>query len=124
MAQQIGEGLPFTPKRFFFIFDVPENRQRGDHAHKECHQLLVCLQGQIDCVVDNGWQRAEFSLSSIGSVLYMPPMVWGTQKRYQSNAILMVIASHEYDTDDYIRNYSDFKSLARSFQGTNRFDAK
>lgn len=114
MAGQVGEYLPFIPKRLFFVSDVPQNRQRGDHAHKQCHQLLVCLQGRIDCIVDNGWQRAEICLNPIGAALYMPPMIWGTQKRYDGNAILMVIASHEYDTDDYVRDYSEFLELIQS----------
>lgn len=113
VAREVGDSLPFVPGRFFFVFDVPEGRQRGDHAHRTCHQLLVCLRGRIDCVVDNGRQPAEWSLTAVGSGLYMPPMVWGTQRRYHDDAILMVVASHAYDPDDYIRDYSEFLRISR-----------
>lgn len=114
LAREVGRSLPFTPKRFFFIFDVPEARRRGNHAHKECHQLLICLQGSVNCIVDNGSERAEYSLELRNAALYMPPMVWGTQIRYHDDAILMVAASHEYDSMDYIRDYDEFLKLTRS----------
>ncbi len=59
-AREVGRGLPFIPKRYFVIFDVPSKEVRGEHAHKECHQLLICLKGTAYCVVDNGTERAEY----------------------------------------------------------------
>ncbi len=111
LAREIGQGLPFLPRRVFVVFDVPSKEIRGEHAHKECHQLLICLKGSVTCLVDSGDERAEFCLDSSDKALHIPPMVWGTQYKYSKNAVLLVLASHEYDPDDYIREYSDFRAL-------------
>ena len=108
MAREVGKGLPFVPRRVFAIFDVPSKEVRGEHAHKECHQLLICLSGSVQCLVDNGNARTEYELDSPEKALHIPPMVWGTQYKYSKDAVLLVLASHEYDPDDYIRNYQDF----------------
>ena len=114
LVRETGNGLPFVPRRTFFVFDVPAGRKRGDHAHKACHQLLICLKGRVDCIVDNGRERAEVTLGSRDMALHLPPMVWGVQKEYHDDAILMVLASHEYDPDDYIRDYDEFLALVRA----------
>ncbi|MEM9099930.1 MAG: FdtA/QdtA family cupin domain-containing protein [Pseudomonadota bacterium] len=112
LVREAGHGLPFVPKRMFYLFDVPEGSKRGDHAHRTCHQLLICLKGRVECVVDNGHERASRWLDSSNLALYMPPMVWGIQQGYSKDAILLVLASHEFDPDDYIRSYNEFKSRA------------
>lgn len=114
VAREVGRGLPFEPQRFFVVFDVPSKEVRGEHAHKECHQLLVCLKGSVSCLVDNGRERAEHCLDSPQKALHIPPMVWGTQYRYSQDAVLLVLASHPYDPDDYIREYDTFRALKSS----------
>jgi UDP-2-acetamido-3-amino-2,3-dideoxy-glucuronate N-acetyltransferase len=44
--------------------------------------------------------------------IYMPPMVWGTQHAYSSDAMLLVFASDYYDANDYIRSYEEFCTLS------------
>lgn len=103
--------LPFLPRRTFVVFDVPSRDVRGEHAHLACEQFLVCLKGAVSCVVDDGTTRQEFRLEQPDLGLYMPAMTWGTQYDYSADALLMVLASHEYDPADYVRDYDDF--LAR-----------
>lgn len=110
-AREIGRGLPFAPRRCFTIFDVPSKEVRGEHAHHTCHQLLICLKGSVTCLVDNGRARAEYCLDSPEKALHIPPMIWGTQYKYSQDAVLMVLASHEYDAGDYIREYAAFRAL-------------
>ncbi len=105
---EFGDGLPFWPLRFFFIYDVPAKEVRGAHAHKECHQLLICLKGSVSCLVDNGHERAECLLDRPDKALHVPPMTWGTQYNFSEDAVLLVAASHLYDVEDYIRNYDAF----------------
>jgi len=100
--------IPFTPKRYFIVFGVPSRETRGEHAHKECHQFLVCVRGSCSVVADDGLRRVEVRLESLDTGLYLPPMTWGIQYQYSSDAELLVFASHHYDADDYIRNYDDF----------------
>ena len=102
--------VPFTPKRYFCVFDVPSKNVRGEHAHKQCHQFLVCLRGSVQCVVDDGKRRIEITLDTPSLGLYMPAGLWGTQYKYSADAVLLVFASEYYDSTDYIRDYSEFLS--------------
>jgi serine acetyltransferase/dTDP-4-dehydrorhamnose 3,5-epimerase-like enzyme len=105
--------LPFVPKRYFLVFDVPSKHVRGEHAHRVCHQFLICVKGEIAVVVDNGRERQEFLLDQPSQGLHVPPMVWSTQYKYSQDAVLLVFASENYDTTDYIRDYDEFRSLVR-----------
>ncbi|SNR87729.1 Serine acetyltransferase [Geodermatophilus saharensis] len=108
VAADFDQDLPFVPRRFFTVFGVPSSDVRGAHAHRRCHQLLVCVQGSINAVVDNGVQRQEFVLDRPDVGLHMEPMTWGTQYRYSADAVLLVLASDPYDPDDYIRDHDEF----------------
>lgn len=105
--------LPFVPKRFFLVFDVPSREVRGEHAHKKLHQFLVCVKGSCSAMVDDGKNREEYALDSPGSALHIPPMVWGVQYKYSPDAVLLVLASDVYDQDDYIRDYDQFISMVK-----------
>jgi acetyltransferase-like isoleucine patch superfamily enzyme/dTDP-4-dehydrorhamnose 3,5-epimerase-like enzyme len=100
--------LPFMPKRFFLVFNVPSKDVRGEHAHRECHQFLVCVRGSCSVVVDDGSNRSEILLDQPNLGLYIPPMIWATEYKFSSDAILMVFASDIYKANDYIRNYDQF----------------
>jgi acetyltransferase-like isoleucine patch superfamily enzyme len=107
-AVELADGLPFEPQRFFAVFDVPSKDVRGEHAHRVCSQVLVCVRGSVRCIVDDGTLREEVLLDHPDVALHMPPMVWGTQFDYSEDAVLAVFASHRYDGSDYIRDYDDF----------------
>ncbi len=100
--------IPFVPERVFFVYGVPSSKVRGEHAHRECKQFLVALNGELSLVADDGTARQEFKLDSPTYGVYLPPYVWGIQYRYSQDAVLAVFASHRYDADDYIRNYDTF----------------
>lgn len=110
-ALEFGE-LPFQPRRFFSVYAVPSTDVRGQHAHHRCEQFLVCLAGSVTCLVDDGARRATYRLDNPGVGLYMPPMTWGSQYKYSSDAVLAVFASLPYNNQDYIRDYDDFLVLA------------
>lgn len=106
--------LPFVPRRIFYVYNVPNSRVRGEHAHKTCHQFLVCVHGFLSVVVDDGEKREEYILDKPWLGLYIPPRIWGIQYKYSPDAVLMVFASHEYESSDYIRDYEEFRKLKRS----------
>jgi UDP-2-acetamido-3-amino-2,3-dideoxy-glucuronate N-acetyltransferase len=108
---EYGQYLPFIPKRFFLVYGVPSKEIRGEHAHKQLHQFLVCVQGSCSVVVDDGKNRQEYLLNSPTQGVHIPPMVWGIQYKYSPDAVLMVLASEIYDADDYIRDYDDFLKM-------------
>jgi acetyltransferase-like isoleucine patch superfamily enzyme/dTDP-4-dehydrorhamnose 3,5-epimerase-like enzyme len=105
---EFGRNLPFVPQRYFLVFDVPSAEVRGEHAHRQCHQFLVCVHGRVSVVADDGARREEFLLDRPEIGLHVAPLVWATQYRYSSDAVLLVFASHAYDPSDYIRDYDDF----------------
>ena len=100
--------IPFAPKRYFIVFDVPSKETRGEHAHRACHQFLICVRGSCSVLVDDGENRIETVLNSPDLGVHLSPMVWGVQYKYSEDAVLLVFASHHYDSADYIRDYSDF----------------
>lgn len=100
--------IPFRPKRYFLVLDVPTAETRGEHAHKACEQFLICVKGSCSVVADNGRVREEFRLDTPCDGLYLPPRVWGIQYKYSPDAVLLVFASHYYDAADYIRDYNEF----------------
>lgn len=108
---EFGREIPFTPLRYFFVYDVPSAEIRGEHAHVNCHQFLIAAKGSVRVMADDGLKREEFLLDRNNLGLYLPPMTWGVQYRYSSDAVLMVFASHYYDADDYIRDYDEYRQL-------------
>lgn len=106
--------IPFEPKRYFLVFNVPSEKTRGEHAHHRCHQFLICVKGSCAVVVDDGKSRCEVLLNSPDMGIHLPPLTWGIQYKYSSDAVLLVFTSDYYDTDDYIRNYSDFIDFMQS----------
>jgi acetyltransferase-like isoleucine patch superfamily enzyme/dTDP-4-dehydrorhamnose 3,5-epimerase-like enzyme len=108
---EVGQKLPFEPKRYFIVFDVESQEVRGEHAHHKCHQFLVCVKGRCSVVADDGKNREEYQLDQPNMGIYLPPMIWGVQYKYSSDAVLLVLASDTYDPNDYIRDYDEFLSL-------------
>jgi len=105
---EFDRSIPFAAKRYFMVFDVPSVETRGEHAHRECHQFLICVRGSCAVVADDGINRQEFQLDRPDLGIHLPPMVWGIQYKYSADAVLLVFASHYYDSADYIRDYSEF----------------
>jgi WxcM-like, C-terminal len=102
--------VPFSPARYFVVFDVPSLELRGEHAHKQCQQFLICLHGSCRVLLDDGENRCEVTLDRPDAGVFMPEMIWGTQYRYTPDAVLLVFASRTYEADDYIRTYDEFIS--------------
>jgi hypothetical protein len=100
--------VPFSPSRYFAVFGVPTVELRGEHAHKQCQQFLVCLHGSCRVLLDDGDRRCEVTLDQPDIAVFMPAMIWGTQYRYSSDAVLLVFASRPYEANDYLRTYEDF----------------
>jgi acetyltransferase-like isoleucine patch superfamily enzyme len=111
-AGEFERDVPFAVKRYFLVFDVPSEKTRGEHAHRECHQFLLCVKGSCAVVVDDGHARAEVLLDAPDLGLHLPPMTWGIQYKYSADAVLLVFTSHSYDAADYVRDYAEFLDLA------------
>lgn len=107
---EIEQHLPFQPKRFFTVFDVPSREVRGEHAHRELHEFLICLRGSCAFALDDGQSRDEVVLDTPTIGLHVPPRVWRIHYKYSPDAILLALCSDVYNADDYIRDYDEFLS--------------
>jgi len=105
--------IPFSAKRYFLVYDVPSSETRGEHAHIKCKQFCIAVAGSVHLVADDGDSREEFVLDRPDLGVYLPPMTWGVQYRYQPNSILLVFASEFYEANDYIRDYQNFIDRCR-----------
>ena len=106
-------GLPFGPKRVFWITDVPAGESRGFHAHRSGQQLLVCLSGSITARVLDGQNEEKFELTVDGPALWMKNLVWGEQTFNEDGSTLLVLASNSFEEADYIRDYESFLELCK-----------
>ena len=111
---EVERHVPFGVKRYFLVFGVSSEEIRGEHAHKTLHQFFVCAHGKCHVVADDTVNRQEFVLDNPSLALHLPPMVWGVQYKYSADAVLLVLASENYDPSDYIRDYSEFLALSRT----------
>lgn len=109
---EFDQHLPFQPKRFFLVYDVPSREVRGEHAHRKLHEFLVCLRGNCAVALDDGESRDEVILDSPTVGLHIPPMLWRVHYKYSTDAMLLSLCSDIYSADDYVRDYDDFLRLA------------
>jgi UDP-2-acetamido-3-amino-2,3-dideoxy-glucuronate N-acetyltransferase len=105
---EVGCGLPFIPKRYFLVYSVPGPENRGDHAHLTCEQFMLCLKGSCRVLVDDGSNTEDVLMDDPTLGLYVPPMVWAKEHDYSSDAVLLVLASEVYRSEDYIRDYEEY----------------
>jgi oxalate decarboxylase/phosphoglucose isomerase-like protein (cupin superfamily) len=102
--------IPFDVKRIFYLYDIPGGESRGAHAHKECHQLLIAASGSFEVLLDDGKIQRIVQLNRPNQGLHIPPMIWASEINFSSGAICLVLASHFYDSSDYIRDYTEFQN--------------
>lgn len=110
IAQQ--PAIPFEIKRIYYITQANPKLSRGFHAHKKTKQILFCIHGSIDITLDTGYQRETVSLNKPNQGIWLPPMLWHEMHTFTAETILLVMASHQYDAEDYIRDYTVFRKLA------------
>ena len=100
--------FPFTPKRVYYLYDVPNQAERGGHAHRELRQIMVAISGAFEVVVNDGQSKRVFRLDQPNQGLHFPPGLWRELHGFSGGAICLVLASEEYLEKDYLRNYDVF----------------
>lgn len=103
-----GQHVPFDIQRVYYLYDVPGGAERGGHAHKALHQLIVAMSGSFDVVLNDGRGKQRFHLNRSYQGLYVCPMIWRELDNFSSGSVCMVLASNRYDEDDYYRDYDDY----------------
>ena len=105
--------IPFKVARSYWIYDVPGGETRGGHAFKKNEEFIIALSGAFDVVLDNGKEKQKFQLNRSYYGLYVPKGWWREMENFSTNSVAFILSSIPYDENDYIRDYDDFKSLAR-----------
>lgn len=108
-----GDQIPFDIQRVYYLYDVPGGAERGGHAHRGLHQLIIAMSGSFDVVLDDGNNKKRVHMNRSYNGLYVCPMIWRELDNFSSGAVLMVLASNKYTEDDYYRDYSDFMQARR-----------
>ena len=102
--------VPFDIQRVYYLYDVPGGSERGGHAHKALHQLIIAMSGSFDVVLDDGREKKRVHLSRSYNGLYVCPMIWRELDNFSSGSVCMVLASNKYEESDYYRDYREFMS--------------
>ncbi len=100
--------IPFDIHRVYYLYDVPGGAERGGHAHKDLHQLIIAMSGSFDIHLDDGHTKKTVHLNRSYQGLYVCPMIWRDIDNFSSGAVCMVLASERYDELDYYRDYEQF----------------
>ncbi len=105
---EAGNHVPFEIKRVYYLYDVPLGAERGGHAHKALHQLIIAICGSFDLHLDDGYSKKTVHLNRSDQGLYVCPMIWREINNFSSGAVCMALASSLYDESDYYRDYPSF----------------
>lgn len=100
--------IPFEIERIYYLYDIPGGEERGGHAHKNLHQLIIAASGSFDVLIDDGRNKRIVNLNRPNIGLYLVPGLWREIINFSSGAICLVLASNRYDNEDYIRDYYRF----------------
>lgn len=101
-------GLPFVPKRLYWIYDVPGGESRGGHAHKKLKQIIIAASGSFTVHLDNGHEKKDYFLNRPDQGLLLDTEIWRTIDDFSSGAVCLVLASRLYEPEDYLYEYEDF----------------
>lgn len=105
------EHVPFPIQRVFYIYDVPAGKDRGAHAHKETWQFIIAASGALEVYLNDGKKEKTVLLNRPFHGLLVPPGIWAQEREFTTGALCMVLASHPYSEDDYIRNYDEYLQI-------------
>lgn len=116
--------IEFPLKRIYYIYDInSKETRRGYHSHNDLEQILIAVHGKVKILVKTPYEEEIVELNNPNEGLYIGPMVWREMFEFEDEAVLLVLASHEYDESDYIRDYSKYLSKAQEyFKGSENND--
>jgi uncharacterized RmlC-like cupin family protein len=105
--------VPFEIARVFYLYDIVGGAVRGGHAHKQLEQFIVAAMGGFTVSLWDGERRRDVELNRAYAGLYVPSPIWMDLVNFSSGAVSVVLASHEYEEADYIRDPDEFVDYRR-----------
>lgn len=108
--------IPFKIKRVYYIYNLMNHSRvlRGKHAHKKLEQVLFCINGNCDIVLDDGVHKQTIALDKPHIGIYLGTRLWHVMQKFRNNCILLAFASDYYKESDYIRNYDRFLKYVKT----------
>ena len=103
-----GQDIPFQIARVYYIYGTKREVVRGRHAHKNLEQVIICLSGSCDFLLDDGSKKEHVHLDSLNQGLYIKQNIWREFTNFSDDCVVLVLASRHYDENDYIRDYGEF----------------
>jgi len=100
--------IPFDIKRVYYLYDVPGGAERGGHAHKDLHQIIIAMSGSFDVILDDGENKKRVHLNRSYQGLYICPMIWRELDNFSSGSVCLVLASNIFSEDDYFRIKNEY----------------
>lgn len=97
----IEKEIPFAIKRIFYIYGVDDS-VRGGHRHHTTVQAAICIHGSCIVSNDNNKVQEDFVLDHPEKCLILQPEDYHTMHHFSPDAVLLVLASTEFNADDYI----------------------
>ena len=110
--------IPFEIKRIFYLYDIQKNAFRADHAHIKSQELLLCLNGSFDVLLDDSIKQKKINLNSPNQGLYIPSLIWVRIVNFAPQSVCLVLTNQFYNEDDYCRNYDKFLALVNQKNGS------
>ena len=110
VVAETARSVPFAIARLF-VLRAPPGAERGKHAHRLCSQFMMCSNGAVDIVLDDGAAKQTFSLARGNQALLVPPMIWNTVLFRAPQSIVSVLCDRPYEAEDYVRDYQEFTRL-------------
>ena len=108
---QMDRDIPFEVKRMFYVYDVHDQNDRGKHSHHKTKQILIAVNGGVTVICDDGKKRRNYVLNEPNKALLIPEMIWDEQVYHSESSVLLVLSNTNYDVNDYIEDYDEFKRL-------------
>ena len=108
---ELDKDMPFEVKRMFYVYDVHNQNDRGKHSHHKTKQILIAVNGGVTVICDDGKKRRNYVLNEPNKALLIPEMIWDEQVYHSESSVLLVLSNTNYDVNDYIEDYDEFKRL-------------
>lgn len=114
VAVENNKNIPFEIKRVYYVWGTKKEVIRGKHAHKNLEQVIICVSGSCDFILDNGEEKETIHLDNPSQGLYIKNTIWREFTNFSEDCVVVVLTSQLYDESDYIRDYNEFLNKAKN----------
>lgn len=103
--------IPFEIKRIYYTWDMPKDAIRGGHAHRDLEEVMICLHGSCDFVLDDGKEKITITLDRPNKGLYVSAHLWRHFTNFSSDCVVILIASDYFHPEDHVKDYNEFLEI-------------